>query len=139
MTLLRFVQVRRRLNRVKPSSILVIDAHKDCRESLALALELAGCDVQAVASGQEALMRVREWTPDAIVLDSHVGEMSALHVARVLRANARFDQMRLVMTCTWHRPELIAQARAAGVDALWMKPFAFADLLQVVRGEVRQR
>ncbi len=133
------MHARRRLNCVKCPAILVVDAHRDCRESLGLALELAGCDVQAFASGHEALVRVRDWTPDAIVLDSHIGEVSALHVARVLRANARFDRTRLVMTCTWQRAGLHEQVQAAGVDALWMKPFDFGDLLRVVRGEARQR
>jgi CheY-like chemotaxis protein len=136
---LRSIRARSRLNRVKRPSILVVDAHRDCRESLELALDLAGCEVHAVGSGHDALVHLRSWTPDAVVLDSHVGEVPALHVARVLRANARFDLTRLVMTCTWQRPELRRQARAAGVDALWMKPFAFTDLVQVVKGEARQR
>lgn len=120
-------------------TILLVDSHRDCRESLALALELAGCQVQAVGTGHDALMRLRDWTPDAVVLDSHVGEVPAMHVARVIRANSRFDATRLVMTCTWQRPELRREARDAGVDALWMKPFDFAELVHVVRGEVRQR
>lgn len=119
--------------------VLVVDSHRDCRESLALALDLGGCRVRSLASGLEAIVHLRTCTPDAIVLDSHIGAASALHVARVLRANRRFDATRLVMTCTWMRTDLRSQVRSSGVDALWMKPFAVGDLLEVVKGHARQR
>jgi CheY-like chemotaxis protein len=127
-----------RLNRVTGPSVLVVDDHRDCRETLALALELAGCEVQAVGNGEDALARLREWTPDAVVLDSHVTGVPAMDVARVMRSNPRFDTTRLVMTCTWQLPGMSREARAAGVDTLRMKPLDFADLVQVVTGEVRQ-
>lgn len=128
-----------KLNRVNAPAVLVVDDHRDCRESLALALELAGCEVQAVGTGRDALVRLRDWTPDAVVLDSHIGEIPALDVARVLRSNPRFDATRLVMTCTWQLPGMRREARAAGVDTVRMKPLDFCDLVQVVKGEARQR
>jgi two-component system response regulator MprA len=117
--------------------ILLAEGHRDCRDSLALALEMSGFDVLAVANGHEAIVQLRRCTPAAVVLDSHLTQVSALHVGRVIRANPRFDLTPLMLTSTWFSAEERARARVAGFDAVWMKPFDFDQLIRVVRPNVR--
>jgi CheY-like chemotaxis protein len=59
------------MNRLLPASkqILIVDDDAQTREGLALVLEAAGHRVRTAANGLEALMELRCWRPDAILLD----------------------------------------------------------------------
>ncbi|KQT10493.1 response regulator [Ramlibacter sp. Leaf400] len=111
-------------------TLLVVDSHADCRETLAMALEFCGYQVRTAASPHEALVWLREATPRAVLVDTHLLGGCGLDVARVLRANPRFDQTRIVLTGTWFTAEDRACAAAVPVDELWLKPLDFGDLVQ---------
>ena len=84
--------------RVHQPSVLVVDSHRDCRESLALALDLEGCRVRSLASKLETIVHLRTYTPNTIILDSHISTTSTLHIAHILHANRHFDTTQLIMT-----------------------------------------
>lgn len=112
--------------------ILLAEAHRDCRETLAMALEMAGYSVHAVRSGEEALVWLRTFTPGTVLLDTHLRGITGLDIARVMRANRRFDATRVLLTSTWMPPEHRDAALALGVDSVWQKPFDLAKLLTMV-------
>ena len=64
--------------------ILVVDDELHMREVLELGLMQHGFDVRAVADGPAGLAAVREWEPDAIVLDAR-----SAHRPRVGRRRRR--------------------------------------------------
>ena len=111
-------------------TLLVADSHPDCRETLAMALEFSGYSVCTAGSHHAALTWLRHRTPRAVLLDMHLLGGSGLDLARVLRANPRFDQTRIVLTGTWFTAEDRACAAAVPVDELWLKPLDFGDLVQ---------
>lgn len=111
-------------------TVLIADGHADCGDTLALALELSGWQVRAAHRSEEALVWLREATPRVVLLDCHLPSAGGLQVARVMRANSRFDGTQVLVTGTWFTPGQHAQAHAAGVDGLWTKPFDVAALLR---------
>ena len=111
-------------------TLLVVDSHADCRETLAMALEFSGYRVCTAASAHEALGWLREATPRAVLVDADLLGGSGLHIARVLRANPRFDATRIVLTGTWFTAEDRAAAAAVPVDEVWIKPIDFGELLR---------
>lgn len=110
-------------------TLLVIDSHADCRETLGMALEFSGWKVCTAATGHEALTWLRDATPAAVLLDLELLGGFGLDVARVMRSNPRFDDTRILLTGTWFTPEDRARAAAVPVDGLWIKPVEFPDLL----------
>ena len=65
--------------------ILVVDDNEFILEATATALGLAGYDVETAANGLEALHRVEEAAPSAIVLDLMMPVMDGFSLARILR------------------------------------------------------
>jgi DNA-binding response OmpR family regulator len=110
-------------------TLLIVENHRDCREVLAMTLEMAGYHVVTASTGSEALARLRGITPQDIVLDTALPDRDVLDVVRVLRANARFDGTSIVVVSTWFPPARAEAALAAGADALLLKPFGIDHLL----------
>jgi DNA-binding response OmpR family regulator len=111
-------------------TVLIADGHADYGDTLALALELNGWEVRAAHRGEEALVWLRGATPHVVLLDCDLPAGGGLQVARVMRANRRFDGTQVLVTGTWFTPAQRAQAQDAGVDGMWTKPFDLAALLR---------
>lgn len=112
--------------------VLVADSHTDCRETLAVALEFSGYEVRTARDSHEAISQLRELTPRAIVLDSRLKGAPGVDVARVLRANQRFDATRIVLTTTWLAPEQAERTRGVRLDAVLCKPIDLGTLLRTL-------
>src|SRR6185295_1086587 len=67
------------------ASILVVDDEAAIRDSLHMILEYEGYRVEEAASGSQALTKVGERAPDAIVLDIKMPEMDGLELLKALR------------------------------------------------------
>ena len=66
-------------------SILVVDDERSIRDSLRMILEYEGYRVDEAGNGSEALVKVAEGAPDAVVLDVKMPEMDGLEVLSALR------------------------------------------------------
>lgn len=110
--------------------ILVADSHADCRETLAMALELSGYQVRTARHSHEAVALLRELTPAGIVLDARLQGAGGLDVARVLRANPRFDRTHVVLTTSWLSLEDAERTRGVRLDAVLRKPIHLEALLR---------
>ncbi len=64
------------------ASVLVVDDEASIRDSLRMILEYEGYRVDEAASGAQALARVADRPPDAVVLDVKMPEMDGLEVLR---------------------------------------------------------
>jgi two-component system nitrogen regulation response regulator NtrX len=67
------------------ASVLVVDDEAAIRDSLHMILEYEGYRVDEAASGTQALVKVGERAPDAIVLDIKMPEMDGLEFLKALR------------------------------------------------------
>jgi two-component system, NtrC family, nitrogen regulation response regulator NtrX len=67
------------------ASVLVVDDEAAIRDSLHMILEYEGYRVEEAASGSQALTKVGERAPDAIVLDIKMPEMDGLELLKALR------------------------------------------------------
>jgi CheY-like chemotaxis protein len=69
---------------MKHTTILVVDDYKAVRRALGRALESVGYTVFLAASGEEALVILREHHIDAVVMDLHMPVMSGQTLFHVL-------------------------------------------------------
>jgi CheY-like chemotaxis protein len=98
--------------------ILVVDDEPAVRESLERSLRFEGYQVIVAADGAEALERVRDDRPDAVVLDVLMPRLDGLEACRRLRA--RGDDLPVLL--------LTARDGVAAARALVARPaIVFAD------------
>ncbi|MEM1204920.1 MAG: sigma-54 dependent transcriptional regulator [Acidobacteriota bacterium] len=71
--------------RQNAESILVVDDESSIRDSLRMVLEFEGYRIDEAGSGSEALVRVAEGAPDALILDIKMPGMDGLEVLSALR------------------------------------------------------
>ena len=106
-------------------TVLVVDDDPDVRRVLVDAFEAEGFRVATAANGMQALHRLRDAAPDAIVLDLSMPLMSGDAFLYAWRAGAEMHAVPVVAISAAY-PTL--QPGDLGVDAFFPKPFD-VDLL----------
>ena len=112
-------------------SLLVVDDDPHIRTALLDGLTGAGHRVTAVASGKDALARLRTESFDVMLLDLKMPEMDGLEVLRILREDP-VDTDIVVLTGAAEVQSAVA-AMKLGARELIQKPFSFWELERVVR------
>ena len=78
-------------------TILVVDDDKNIRELLEIELSLQGYQVVLANNGLEALTKIKDRTPDLLILDIKMPDMHGLEVLEALRkGNKKFP----IIICT---------------------------------------
>jgi len=116
--------------------LLVVEDDAHVREAVARALRFEGYDVHTAVDGNEALVRVIELEPDAILLDVLMPGTDGLAVCRRLRE--RGDQTPILMLTARHEVNDRVAGLDAGADDYLVKPFALDELLARLRALLRR-
>ena len=116
--------------------ILVVDDDRAVRDSLRRSLEFNGYTVEMAGDGAEALAKVAQSAPDAIVMDVMMPRLGGLDATRALRA-AGNDVPILVLTARDAVSDRV-DGLDAGADDYLTKPFALEVLLARVRALLRR-
>jgi DNA-binding response OmpR family regulator len=116
--------------------VLVVDDEPDVRETLRLVLERAGHRVQQAASGPEALARIREAEPDAVVLDVVMPGQDGF--ATLARIRDVADVPVLMLTARVAEADKL-RGLGGGADDYVTKPFSNAELVARVGALLRRR
>lgn len=91
--------------------------------------------MQAVTDGLEALAACAEATPDAVILDASLPEVSGWDVLASLRAGAHSPPV-IMLTAD---PLAGERARQAGATALVRKPFDIDEVLEAAERVLPRR
>jgi len=116
--------------------LLIVDDDRPLRDALRRALSLAGYEVEAAAGGEDAIVRVGESRPDAVVLDVGLPDVDGLEVCRRLRASG--ERVPVLMLTARDEVESRVAGLDAGADDYVTKPFALEELLARVRALIRR-
>jgi len=112
--------------------ILVVDDNRDAADSLALVLGGSGHEARVAYSADEALRVARELSPQVAFLDIGMPGISGYELARMLRADADFTQLRLVALTGWGEDADRARSREAGFDLHVTKPIDQTQLERIL-------
>ena len=121
-----------------PRKVQIVEDNLDARETLRAALELDGCEVRAAADGPAGLAALKEWKPDAVIVDIGLPGMDGHAVARAIRAHAG-GAVQLIALTGYGLAEDEQAAQAAGFDAHLVKPADMTRLRALLREGVESR
>ncbi len=116
----------------RPRRILVIEDNADAAESLCLALEMAGHQVQVAHDGLSGLVRAREFSPHVVLCDVGLPDMDGYMVAKAMRAEPEIRETFLVALTGYGLPEDQQRTADAGFDAHLTKPASIEQIQDVI-------
>lgn len=115
--------------------ILVVDDEPQIRRIMRTALTGSGYEVDDAKTGEEALLKVREFLPDLVLLDINMPGMGGLAACREIRATANIA---IIMLTVRNAEADKVEALDAGADDFVTKPFSTPELLARIRAALRR-
>jgi two-component system chemotaxis response regulator CheY len=110
---------------------LVVEDSGTTRRIIASFLNELGFDVSEAANGREALERLRDRElPHVAIVDWNMPELDGLGFVEAVRADHRYDEVRIMMVTTMAQKKQIVQAINAGANEYVMKPFTREMLVE---------
>ena len=113
--------------------VLLVEDEDNIIEAMRFLLTRDGWHVEAHADGGTAVQRIRERTPDLLILDLMLPGKSGLDIMRELRAEDAFADLPVLMLTARGQDQDRDLATQAGVNMFMTKPFSNADVLGAVR------
>ena len=117
--------------------VLAVDDSTVMRELVTLSLEAAGYSVEAVASGDAALVAAAREEFDAFILDVDMPGMDGLAVGRALRNDPRTRSSMIAMHTSLDEADV--RSGFDGYNAYLRKPFDARRLGECVERMLRDR
>ena len=121
------------------STVLIVDDNQQNVELLQAFLESLPVKIVTAADGVEALEKVKEHSPDLILLDIMMPRMSGYQVCRKLKSDAATRDIQILMVTALNELGDIEQASECGTDDFVSKPVNKFELLTRVKSLLRVR
>ena len=116
--------------------VLVAEDDRSVRDSLVMALELEGYEVQATNDGEQALAAFDGFAPDVVILDVMMPTVDGLTACRRLRSRGIATPI-LMLTARDQVSDRVS-GLDAGADDYVIKPFSLDELLARLRALLRR-
>lgn len=112
--------------------ILVVDDSNTVRRSAEVFLKQSGLSVLLAEDGFDALAKVSDYAPQLIFCDIMMPRLDGYQTCTIIRNNARFASLPIVMLSSKDGVFDKARGRMAGAQDYLTKPFTKEQLLQMV-------
>jgi DNA-binding response OmpR family regulator len=113
--------------------ILVVDDDPVILRLIEVNLDLEGFEVVTANRGEDAIAKVRETSPDLILLDLMMPEMSGWEIAERLQQDDKAGRIPLVLLSARTQDEDRRRGEELGVAGYVTKPFDPAELVATIR------
>jgi DNA-binding response OmpR family regulator len=108
-----------------PRRVIVADDDADIRALVAISVRKAGMEVVAsVEDGTSAWAAIGELVPDLVILDVAMPGLTGIEVCRLVRADARFDSVPILLLSAAVDEASRAAGTEAGAQNYLAKPFS---------------
>ena len=111
--------------------ILIVDDSSAMRMIVKKTLRLAGFeghDITEADDGAKALTAIKGATPDLVLSDWNMPNMTGIELLRAVRADAQLRHLPFLMITAEAKRENIIEAAQAGASGYIVKPFTAATL-----------
>ncbi len=118
--------------------VLIVEDEEPLTLLLRYNLEAEGYDVDSVARGDEAEIRLREQIPDLVLLDWMLPGLSGIELCRRIRVRPETERMPIIMLTARGEEGDRIRGLSTGADDYIVKPFSVPELLARVRALLRR-
>ena len=122
----------------KQISVLVVDDESAIREMIRFALGKSGMKVRCASSGREALGKINEKSPDILLLDWMMPNMSGPQLTRRLRKDPLTKDIPIIMLTAKITEDDKVTGLNAGADDYMIKPFSPRELVARISAVLRR-
>lgn len=119
--------------------ILIADDNPQGAELLEAYLAATDYDTQIASDGEETLRKVKEWSPDLILLDVMMPRMSGFEVCKKLKDDPATRSIPIIMVTALNELGDIERGVESGTDDFISKPVDKLTLLTRVKSLLRVR
>jgi len=118
--------------------ILIVEDEEPLTMLLRYNLEAAGYTVDSAARGDEAELKLRESTPDLVVLDWMLPAISGIEICRRLRAQPATSKLPIIMLTARGEESERVRGLTTGADDYVVKPFSVSELMARINALLRR-
>ena len=118
--------------------VLIVEDEASLAEMLRYNLEAEGFRVFHAESGEDAELLVREESPDLVLLDWMLPQVSGIEICRRLRARPETRNVPIIMLTARGEEGDRIRGLSTGADDYVVKPFSLAELMARVRAILRR-
>lgn len=104
---------------------LIVEDEYDLGELFSITLQGADFDTEVIRDGQAALRRLNNIVPDLVLLDLHLPNVSGKTILEYIRANDRFQRVRVVVVTA---DAFQGDGLESKADLVLLKPIRVAQL-----------
>ncbi len=116
-----------------PKHILMVDDEPNILLSLEFLMKRAGYHVKTASDGEAALAALQEELPDLILLDVNMPKRNGYEVCQIIRANANWKHIRIIMLTAKGRDVEREKGLSLGADGYITKPFSTKEVVDTVQ------
>ena len=117
------------------SKLLIVDDESDIREFARNFFKKRKIDVFVASGGRQALDLIAKESPNLVLLDVRMEEMTGIEVLRELRKSS--PAIKVIMVSGVEDEETIKEANALGVIGYIHKPFILEELEKIVLAQLQ--
>ena len=119
------------------AKVLIVDDLEDARWVLSNLIRLAGFAPIEAASGEEALARIRQESPEVILLDVGLPDMDGFEVLTWIKAHDKTISV-IMVTAHGKSHDAVRAIRSGAYDYV-TKPFSNEDIVLTVRHVIEEK
>lgn len=122
--------------------ILVVDDEQVTLDFFDVTLSKLGFDVYKAADGEEALKKIKLYSPDIMLLDIMLPKLTGFEVIQIVKKDKEFHEfknMPIVMFSALDDVESKVMGLEMGVEDYITKPFNFSEVLARIRNIIKQK
>jgi DNA-binding response OmpR family regulator len=108
---------------------LVIEDDPDAAVIFSKAIGAIGFQTEVIRAGDKALERLKELTPDLVLLDLHLPNVAGTDILKQIRADERLVKTRVIIVTADPR---MANACESQADLILVKPVSFSQVRDLV-------
>ncbi|MFN0085236.1 MAG: response regulator [Blastocatellia bacterium] len=119
---------------MRAARVLVVDDERHIARFLEFVLKKAGYEVAVAHDGEQAMAKIEQFAPDAVLLDLVMPKLSGLDVLQQLRADPRHAGLFIAILSARSFEERAGEVLEAGANLHCEKPVAPSSLLNEMAG-----
>ena len=119
--------------------VWVVDDDEEMSEAIGLMLNVLDCEVTSFHSARSAAQKLlTAKTPDLLILDINLPEVSGLDFLEFLRRRPEWKELPIVMLSSESADSTVDKALQLGADAYLMKPATIEELKKVMESSIHK-